>query len=42
MEAIILTDYGPPDVLKPKEIDLTTPNANEVLVKVFTTGDCEM
>ena len=37
MKAIVLTEYGSPDVLKLQEVAQPTPKANEVLVKVNAT-----
>ena len=38
MKAVILTDYGSPDVLQVQEVQKPVPQANEVLVKVHATS----
>ena len=46
MKAIVCSQYGPPDTLALREVELPAPKANQVRIKIhaatLTAGDCEI
>lgn len=46
MKAMVLTKFGPPDVLQPQEVAKPAPRDHEVLIRIYattvTSGECEI
>jgi NADPH:quinone reductase-like Zn-dependent oxidoreductase len=46
MKAVVITGYGPPEVLELQEVEKPSPKEDQVLIRIHTTtvtaGDCEM
>jgi NADPH:quinone reductase-like Zn-dependent oxidoreductase len=46
MKAIVMTKFGPPDVLQLQEVAKPVPQENEVLIRTYATtlfaADCEL